>query len=55
MNAVVVGIWTCFLLLVLTLYCERALTFTEEHFQYNNYIGIVKSVTAGACAEQALM
>lgn len=49
------GIWTCFLMLVLTLYCDRAITFTEEHFQYSNYIGIVKSVTAVVCVEQALM
>ena len=55
-DAVVVGIWTCFLTLVLTLCCHSALTFTEEHFQYNNtnYRGRVKSVTAGVCVEQAL-
>lgn len=55
-NAIVVGIWTCFLTLVLTLYCHSALTFTEEHFLYDNtnYIGRVKSITAGVCVEQAL-
>lgn len=55
-EAIIVGIWTCFLTLVLTLYCRSALKFREERFQYNNtnYIGRVKSFTAGVCVEQAL-
>lgn len=55
-DAVVVGTWACFPMLVLALYCHSALTCTEEHFRYNNtnYTGRVKSVTAALCGEQAL-